>query len=308
MKILIRPKNKKNYLVVIAIGKKYYNFWKINFFPLVKKYSLSNGVGVIVITNNLISKSSKYFKKPQWQKLLVGEFLHKKKIIFENLCVVDADILVNPYAPNILNYHSKDKISVVSSRFNMPSDYDKTAKKIAFNRKTFYSKKYPLNSAINMSIESIFKFHNLKSFKNFFCAGLYVLNKKFSKKFKNIFFKYPSNVKSITNGGDQTHVNYEFQKIGKLNWLDYKFQALWNYEMVNYYPFLYFEKNKKLINYCIESSLINNHFLHFAGSWYESKMINNFKPNLLKKKKFIPELKIYLDKKFIGKPYGFIKP
>ena len=122
----------------------------------------------------------------------------------------------------------------------MPYDYDKTAKKIAFNRKTFYSKKYPLNSAINMSIESIFKFHNLKSFKNFFCAGLYVFNKKFSKKFENIFFKYPSNVKSITNGGDQTHVNYEFQKIGKLNWLDYKFQALWNYEMVNYYPFLYF--------------------------------------------------------------------
>ena len=221
---------------------------------------------------------------------------------------MDADILVNPFAPNIFDYHDTDKISVVSSRINMPYDYYKTAKKIAFNRKSFYSKKYPLNSAINMSIKDIFKFHNLKPFNNFFCAGLYVFNKKFSKKFENIFFKYPSDVKSITNGGDQTHVNYEFQKIGKINWLAYEFQALWNYEMANYYPFLYFEKNKRIINYCIETSLMKNHFLHFAGSWYESKMINNFKPNLLKKKKFIPELKIYLDKKFIGKPYGFIKP
>ena len=37
MKILIRPKNKKNYLVVIAIGKKYYNSWKKKFFSVSKK-------------------------------------------------------------------------------------------------------------------------------------------------------------------------------------------------------------------------------------------------------------------------------
>ena len=38
-------------------------------FPLVKKYSTNNGMRVIAITDNLISKSSKYYKKPQWQKL-----------------------------------------------------------------------------------------------------------------------------------------------------------------------------------------------------------------------------------------------
>ena len=308
MKILIRPKRSKNYLVVIAIGNKYYDYWKKKFYPLVKQYSLNNGIGVIAITNNLISKSSKYFKKPQWQKLLVGEFLSKNKIVYKNLCIIDADILVNPYSPNIFNYHREDKISVVSSRLNMPYDYNNTAKKIAFNRNNFYSKKYPLNSAINMTIKNIFKFHNLQSFNNFFCAGLYVFNIKFFKKFENIFFKYPSDIKSITNGGDQTHVNYEFQKIGKLNWLDYKFQALWNYEMANYYPFLYYEKNKKIISHCIETSLINNYFLHFAGSWHESKMIDNFYPDILKNKKYILKLKNYLTKKFIGKPYGFIKP
>ena len=30
-------------------------------------------------------------------------------------------------------------------------------------------------------------------------------------------------------------------------------------------------KNKKLIANCIATSLMNNYFLHFAGSWHELK-------------------------------------
>ena len=45
--------------------------------------------------------------------------------------------------------------------------------------------------------------------------------------------------------------------------------------MSNYYPFLYskeYRNNYDLISACIDSSLMNNYFLHFAGSWYEGDM------------------------------------
>ena len=42
--------------------------------------------------------------------------------------------------------------------------------------------------------------------------------------------------------------------------------------MVEKYPFLYEFKNKKnyLIKKCIEASLKENYFLHFAGTWYDA--------------------------------------
>ena len=69
--------------------------------------------------------------------------------------------------------------------------------------------------------------------------------------------------------------------------------------MAIYYPFLYRFKNKKnkLINNCILTSLSNNYFLHFAGSWYESNMWENLntKKDVLKNK-LLKKLKIYQKK------------
>ena len=70
------------------------------------------------------------------------------------------------------------------SRVNMPYDWENTTRKISFYRK-FYSNKYSLNSAINMTIKDLFRYHGLKSFDNFLCGYVYVQQKffKFTKKF-----------------------------------------------------------------------------------------------------------------------------
>ena len=36
-----------------------------------------------------------------------------------------------------------------------------------------------------------------------------------------------------------------------------------------------YRNNKLLIANCIATSLMNNYFLHFAGSWHEAKMWKN---------------------------------
>ena len=57
--------------------------------------------------------------------------------------------------------------------------------------------------------------------------------------------------------------------------------------VANYYPFLYYNSDKKLVQLCIEASIMNNYFLHFAGSSFESRMIDNFKNKFFLDKKFI---------------------
>ena len=86
--------------------------------------------------------------------------------------------------------------------------------------------------------------------------------------------KYSRDVSTITGGGDEPIMNFEIQNYGKVNWLEYKFQSLWLYEMAWKYPFLYQNSgfDNGIIKQCVEASLFTNYFLHFAGSWYESKM------------------------------------
>ena len=80
--------------------------------------------------------------------------------------------------------------------------------------------------------------------------------------------------------------------------------------MATKFPFLYkIKKDKKLIRECIESTMMDNYFLHFAGSWHEGKMwkIRDIfsKIDVIK---FDNEFSNYLKKKLYGKPKGRILP
>jgi len=311
MKIIIKSKS-NNYICSVVIGEKTYNDWYKYSFPFVAKYCEKHGVGLIIFTKELISEKSLFWKKATWQKLLVGDYLKNRIKKIKNVCMMDVDILVNPEAPNVFDFHKEDKISVVSLRKNLPFSWEKAVKNISFYRNKYYSKKYPLDSAIGISLKNLYKIHNMKPQKDEFCAGLYIFNvKKFNKILKNWFFKYKQDIFSVTGGGEQTHFNYEVQNHGKVNYLDYKFQAIWVFEMAIYYPFLY--KLKKKINSTLIESILtsfqNNYFLHFAGTWQEGQMwkLKELK-NAYFKSEILNKLIKFQKVKLIGKPKGMLKP
>jgi hypothetical protein len=311
-KVILETKKNNDYIITIAIGNKFFNDWNKYAKPLWKKYCTNHSLGLIVVTKDLIDKKNKYWKKATWQKMLLGSFFKNTNIKINNICYLDTDILVNPNAPNIFNFHDSNKISLISQVNNLPYNLDLIRRTISFNRKFFYCKKYKLDSSLFMNIEQIYKFHNLKPQKDFACAGVIVFNlKKFSPVMKEWFFKYKKNIKTLSGGGDEPIFNYEMFNTKKVKLLDYKFQALWIYEMAFKYKFLYEYKTKKnaIIKKCIESSLENSYFLHFAGSWYEGQMwkIKNIfsdKKKLTLNNCFIE----YLSKKVRGTASGRVLP
>jgi hypothetical protein len=309
--IKVLDSKSKNFLIAIAIGRKTLNDWQNYAKPGWIKYCKKHKLGIIVITKDLIEKKSRHWKKATWQKWLIGSYLQKKysnKI--NNICYLDIDILINPLAPNVFKFHDVNKISVVSMVNNLPYNLQNTRKKIAYSRNKFYSKKYPLDSVLFMPVKKIYEYHNLAPQKDFFCSGMFVINiKKFAKSMSDWFFKYTRDIKSITGDGDQVHTNYEVFKNKQVKILDYKFQALWPYELVNKFPFLYDKKiaKKKLIKVCVEKTLLENYFLHFAGKWEDHmwKIKNILSDKTIKSnEKFIK----YLKKKSYGKPLGRILP
>ena len=136
-KIILKSKNKKNYLVTIAIGQKHLNDWTRYSKPLWVKYCKKNSLGLIVITENLLSTKHPFWKKPTWQKMLIGNHLNESGLKVNNICYLDTDILINPNSPNIFNYHNAKKISLVSLVNNLPYNLDFVRRRISFIRKRF---------------------------------------------------------------------------------------------------------------------------------------------------------------------------
>ena len=298
-------------IVTLLISSNYNNFWKKYIFNNWKKYCEKYNLGLITI-NDYIDKSQS--KKANWHKLLIGKELINSRISknINNICYLDSDIFINSLgATNIFKEHSKNIISVVNKYKNLPYDYFTTQKKISFMRHNFYSKKYPLDSSIFMKPSQTFKYHGFKEFDNYFCSGLFIFNiKLFSNFLEKIYYKYSKNFNTLTSG-DEPVINYEFQKNVKLKWLDYKYQAIWVYEMANKYPFLYYKKfrKKNIQSACVTSSLLSNYFLHFAGSWDESEMIKSATNYVLNDdKNLIRRLYRYNKIRPKAKPKGLIRP
>lgn len=313
MKIYIEPGASGHILTTIATGGSFLQLWDRHARRSWEEYCHRHDLGLIVFEEELAARDGEAWKKAHWQKTLVGEqlALHAPKVT--NVCYLDTDILINPTAPNVFDGYRPDCIGLTSLRKNLPFPYDDVLRRMAFLRHTHYDRKYPLDSALFMSLEQLYGYHGMSVQADEACTGLILFNvANHADLMRSWFYKYDSGVQSITNGGEQTHLNYEIQSYGKVMWLDYRFQAIWAFEMAWKYPFLYDAGRRddvELIRDCIEASLYQNHFLHFAGSWHESQMwkFDNFLESEAAIKA-LHEYKAYRDTPVTGNPIGMIKP
>lgn len=312
MKILLAPGASKNILATIAIGDSYYDAWEKNALPGWRRYCAAHGLGLVAFDEDLIPRTHPAWKKATWQKLLIGATLRREQIAVENVCYLDTDILINHTAPDIFATYDCETIGLVSLRKRLPYPYDEVLRRLAFLRHTFYDASYPLDSALFISLEKLYGHHGLPVQADEACMGLIMFNcRNHADLMRGWFEKYDATVQSVTNGGDQTHVNYEIQNWGKVSWLAYRFQAIWVFEMAWKYPFLYDfgRQNEDLARECIEASLHANHFLHFAGSWHESMMwkFGCFFQGA-RKSSLLKCYQDYLNMPVTGEPRGLVKP
>ena len=281
-----------------------YHTWEI--------YCRRHDLGLILFDEDLISPDHPKWKKATWQKYLIGDAVSRSNLQISNICYVDTDVLISPIAPNIFEFHNQDRISVISTRTGLPADHLELCRRLAFARNRHYSKEYPLDSSLFISLDDLYSLIGASTQSNYACAGVFVFNvEKYTNFFSGFYENYEKTVASPTSGGDQTHFNYLVQSNNLQQWLDYRFQAQWTYEMAWKYPFLYskFRDDHRVIKSCIEASLFSNYFLHFAGSWYESEMWEQVKvldtPESLEMFRAFDE---YMEVPVYGKPLGAIKP
>lgn len=312
MKVLIPPGKSGNVLATIAIGEQYLQPFMKYAYHTWEMYCRRHDLGLILFDNDLISPDHPKWKKANWQKYLIPSVIVDSGLPVKNVCHLDTDILISPLAPNIFDQHNESRVSVVSQFFRLPFDRVEALRRVAYLRNRFFSSNYPLDSLLFASLEQLARFSSIPVQQDYACSGVFVFNTElFAEPFSDFFNKYDKQILTPTDGGDELHFNYFVQSNNYENWLDYRFQALWIYEISMHYPFLYDLANIDvgLTKRCIEASLFSNYFLHFAGSWYESEMWEQVKVlDTAESLEMFSAFDEYMKTPVYGKPLGAIKP
>jgi hypothetical protein len=241
-----------------AIGEKYIvNFFK-NSFDFIKDYCIKHNIDFILFIDYGNSHYNIY-----WQKCFYPKTLFE--LGYKKACYIDTDIVISPFAPNIFSVWDCKKFGVISSVKNLPYSVSYLEiKSRAARLRNSIDNNYPLISSLTAPYEDIYHYHDIFNLNDSITTGLFLFNTIDYKEFEQIAEKYGKN--NAIDNGEEIYLNILFNNT-ETHFLDYKFQAIWLYEMAHLYPFLYNKKDESMIIECFTASLFNNYFLHFAGSW-----------------------------------------
>jgi hypothetical protein len=269
--VYFKPEVTRDFLVTTAMGDGYLERWQLHSRQSWIQYAERHSLGVICIYKELIEADDAMYKNGSWQKLLAPKAVVQRFPQIERICLLDTDIRIGPFAPNIFDDAPGGVYSVVSLLNGLPYPKEEVTRRMAFFRHNIYSRDYPLDSALVGDVFQEFRDLEIAPPKDYFCGGLVLMDASHSQEMADWFFEVEDSERY--DSWEQTHLNFWVQARPHA-FLPYEYQAIWNYEMAFHYPFLYELGvgilNSEVAQSCVSASLWNNHFLHFAGSWHES--------------------------------------
>lgn len=306
-------RNPRNVIISTAIGKNYLDNWKLYSWNSWKLYIDKFEIGLLLVTENLVDEGSIWWKNAAWQKLLAPHYFKNEFPNIEKVALLDTDVIISPLSPNIFSLIDNETIGVVSQEKNLPYPLEDVKRRMAFLRHTFYDNRYPLDSILFASLDQISIMHKLDKLSDYFCSGFLLLGEKYFEKFKDWFYSVTTTESESSAAWEEPYLNSWVQQEANILWLDYKFQTLWNYEMAWKYPFLYEAKDLVADNAvalkCVEYTLWNCYFLHFAGAWHESRAWYNCRDLDNKRNlNLMYNFEAYKKKNLSGLPVGKILP
>ncbi len=269
------------WIVSTAVGGSYFSQWLSAVSSTWVEYAMRHGLGIAVFVSD-IDQDSEQPRHGAWQKLLAPRALASMLNRDVRCLLLDTDVLISPRASNIFELVEPKSIGVVSQQKNLPLEYLTLRRRIAFLRQRFLDQSFPLASGLVALPQDLLRMAGLEVHEDYFCSGVVVLDSRHhADLFADWYFRAPSSEEySQVDWGEQLWLNHCVQGRGDVQWLDYKWQALWLYEVAAYFPFLYADRvHSEVAQWCLAASLLRNNFVHLAGRW-EQELLEAWTPIL----------------------------
>ncbi len=257
------------WLLTTAIGGDYFERWLSHVQPSWERYADDHGLGIAVVMGDLFTGDEPRLNGA-WQKMLAPRALRNMLARDVRCALLDTDLFTSPGAANVFDAVPEASIGVVSQEKSLPLPAVELRNRIALLRHHFLDPDFPLNSILNATPRQVFEWAGLTPFDDYFCTGMFIVDTEHhADALAEAYRASPQGDDYHRIGAwEEVWLNHWVQSRRDVTWLDYRWHALWIFEVAAHYPFLYSQKaSEELARWCLGASLLRNEFVHLAGRW-----------------------------------------
>jgi hypothetical protein len=267
------------WLLTTAIGGDYLERWTTSVLSSWQHYADNHKLGIAVVTSDLFTDSEPSLNGA-WQKMLAPRALRDLLAREVRCALLDTDLLIAPGAANVFDVLPPAQFGVVSQEIGLPLPAAELRNRIAHLRREFLDPSFPLSSILNATPRQVFEWAGLSPFDDYFCTGMIIVDTaSHADALAEAYSAAPQHDAYDAIGAwEEVWLNHWVQSRDDVTWLDYRWHALWIFEVAANYPFLYApEASEELARWCLGASLMRNEFVHLAGRW-ESGLLGEASP------------------------------
>lgn len=264
---------RKSAIVTLTLGRDWLAYWKRFCEPNWHAYAARHGLDIIVVTQPLDSSARAARRSPAWQKCLILNQDFSRQ--YQRVVWVDADVVINPRAPSVVDGVPEDKVGGVISgayilddlkpilleRLRGRSDPAGDARALwEADQRSFYAP-YGLDDGLSDIVQT----------------GVLVLNPgAHAPLLERIYAADFPDSRSY----EQLPLSHAILRGNLFHALDSRFNTVFFERMLVHYPYLTQPEVKAnataynlLARYAVNTELANSFFLHFA---YDANLVKCF--------------------------------
>lgn len=264
--MVVKPSRPSGKALVTLATDKYVGIWEkycqTNWAPYAEKH----GLDIIVLTERISPPEARHGRTVHWDKCLI--LSQDYAADYDAIAWLDSDIVINHYtAPSVFDGWDPTKVRALSLVNGIPDLERKNARVTELRRRWVnprYGEKY-------IDVPAYYRKGGYESFpEDYINGGVMLFSVTNHRTFlETVFAKYEDAAQRDLSWMEQTAVSYELFTQDDLHQpLPYAFNTLWDLEVGDKYPFLYFEEyndNKDLAAQIRQTAILNTYFMHFLG-------------------------------------------
>jgi hypothetical protein len=260
----------KHAIVTLALGAPFRKLWREHCSSNWAHYAKRHGYDVICIEEPLDASERARRRSPAWQKLLVLDQPFATR--YERVVWIDADVLVNPAAPSIVDGVPLERVGAVDE-YACP-----TRERFAQVLAKLYRYWEMTGSGFirNETAADFYSAYKLPAhFDAVVQAGVLVLSPQHhGELLLRVYHDYDYQGRGGVWNLEMRPLSYELLNADRVTWLDPRFNYPWDQYKALHFPFLLNRPDHPRVAETARAALNDVHFLHFCGGAEDLQLVS----------------------------------
>jgi hypothetical protein len=245
-------------LVTIAIGKRHGARWERYCRPGWERYARRHGYDLHCVSEPLDVSPRAQARSLAWQKCLVLEQPFAEG--YERVVWVDADVVINPEAPSVVEGVPVERVGAVDEFAGMPELDPRRLPSRPMDIWDYHGREM----ARNAPVPDFYASWGLpRGFDEVVQTGVLVLSPRHHRELlRRVYDSYENQKGALLEMGP---VSYELLRADLVHWIDKRFNVLWMPYRAQRFPFLLEDPENERAEAAVAEGIGEVHFMHFAA-------------------------------------------